>query len=59
MEGKTERGFFRVAGLCVDSVERKDNEVFVGGSRERRLNSSKIIVLTGADLQISVPVIFL
>lgn len=58
MESKTESVFLRVAGLYLDSVERKGDEVFVGGRRERRFNSSKAIILAGVDLGRSVQGIY-
>lgn len=58
MESKTESVFLKVAGLYLDLVERKGDEVYVGGRRERRLNSSKIIILAGVDLEKIMQVIY-
>lgn len=58
MESKTEIVFLKVAGLYLDSVERKGDEVYVGGRRERRLNGSKILILAGVDLEKIMQVIY-
>lgn len=51
MESKTESVFLKVAGSYLDLIERKSDEVYVGGRRERRLNGSKIIILAEVDLE--------
>lgn len=58
MESKTEIVFLKVAGLYLDLVERKGDEVYVGGRREGRLNGSKILILAGVDLEKIMQVIY-
>lgn len=57
MESKTESIILRVADFHLHLVKRKVDEVFVARRRERRLNGSKIIILSGVNLEKSVRMI--